>query len=90
MWHIQKIDPADLIVDTQYVAFVGAGGKTSLIEYLAGETVKKKQKDNHHDNNKNIRPGTLYVAHTKQRQYIMPQIIRYGSAKPLKTASSRQ
>jgi probable selenium-dependent hydroxylase accessory protein YqeC len=44
MWHIQKIDPADLIADTQYVAFVGAGGKTSLIEYLAGEMVKKNKK----------------------------------------------
>ena len=56
MWHIQKIDPADLIADTQYVAFVGAGGKTSLIEYLAGGDGQKKQKDSHHDNNKNIRP----------------------------------
>jgi probable selenium-dependent hydroxylase accessory protein YqeC len=44
MWHIQKIDPADLITDTQYVAFVGAGGKTSLIEYLAGEMVKRNKK----------------------------------------------
>ena len=44
MWHIQKIDPADLIVDTQYAAFVGAGGKTSLIEYLAGEMVKRNKK----------------------------------------------
>jgi probable selenium-dependent hydroxylase accessory protein YqeC len=44
MWHIQKIDPADLIVGTQYVAFVGAGGKSSLIEYLAGETAKRNKK----------------------------------------------
>jgi probable selenium-dependent hydroxylase accessory protein YqeC len=44
MWHIQKIDPADLIVDTQYIAFVGAGGKTSLIEYLAEETAKRNKK----------------------------------------------
>lgn len=44
MWHIKKIDPADLVVDTQYVAFVGAGGKTSLIEYLAGETAKRNKK----------------------------------------------
>jgi len=44
MWHIQKIDLTDLIADTQYVAFVGAGGKTSLIEYLAGEMVKRNKK----------------------------------------------
>jgi probable selenium-dependent hydroxylase accessory protein YqeC len=44
MWHIQKIDLTDLIADTQYVAFVGAGGKTSLIEYLADEMVKRKKK----------------------------------------------
>ena len=44
MWHIQKIDLTDLIADTQYIAFVGAGGKTSLIEYLAGEMVKRNKK----------------------------------------------
>jgi probable selenium-dependent hydroxylase accessory protein YqeC len=44
MWHIQKIDLTDLIADTQYIAFVGSGGKTSLIEYLAGETAKRKKK----------------------------------------------
>lgn len=44
MWHIQKIDPTDLVVDTQYIAFVGAGGKTSLIEYLAGKTAKRNKK----------------------------------------------
>lgn len=44
MWHIQKIDPTYLVVDTQYIAFVGAGGKTSLIEYLAGKTAKRNKK----------------------------------------------
>jgi probable selenium-dependent hydroxylase accessory protein YqeC len=44
MWHIQKIDPAEFIADMEYIAFVGAGGKTSLIEYLAGKTTKKNKK----------------------------------------------
>jgi probable selenium-dependent hydroxylase accessory protein YqeC len=44
MLHIQKIDLTDIIADTQYVAFVGGGGKTSLIEYLAGEMVKRNKK----------------------------------------------
>ena len=44
MWHIQKIDPADLIVDIQYIAFVGAGGKTSFIEYLAEKTARGNKK----------------------------------------------
>jgi probable selenium-dependent hydroxylase accessory protein YqeC len=44
MWHIQKINPADLIVDIQFIAFVGAGGKTSFIEYLAGESAKRNKK----------------------------------------------
>jgi len=44
MWHIKKIDPADLVVNTQYSAFVGAGGKTSLIEYLAGKVVERNKK----------------------------------------------
>jgi probable selenium-dependent hydroxylase accessory protein YqeC len=43
MWHIKKIDPADLVIDTQYSAFVGAGGKTSLIEYLAEKTGRNKK-----------------------------------------------
>ena len=41
MWHIKKIDPADLVIDIRYSAFVGAGGKTSLIEYLAEKTAKR-------------------------------------------------
>jgi probable selenium-dependent hydroxylase accessory protein YqeC len=44
MWHIQKIDPADYITGTQYMAFVGAGGKSSLIEYLAEKTAKQSKK----------------------------------------------
>jgi len=35
MWHFQRIDPVQSILPLKYVAFVGAGGKTSLIEYLA-------------------------------------------------------
>lgn len=35
MWHFQRIDPLHSILPLKYVAFVGAGGKTSLIEYLA-------------------------------------------------------
>jgi probable selenium-dependent hydroxylase accessory protein YqeC len=79
MWHIKKIDPADLVVDTQYIAFVGAGGKTSLIEYLAGETAKRNKK-------------TAITTTTKiyAREPYMRQIIRYGSAKLLKTVSSHQ
>jgi probable selenium-dependent hydroxylase accessory protein YqeC len=44
MLHIRKINPADLIIDTQYIAFVGAGGKTSLIEYLAEKMAEKNKK----------------------------------------------
>lgn len=35
MWHFRRIDPLHSILPLKYVAFVGAGGKTSLIEYLA-------------------------------------------------------
>jgi probable selenium-dependent hydroxylase accessory protein YqeC len=35
MWHFQKIDLLQPILPRKFVAFVGAGGKTSLIEYLA-------------------------------------------------------
>ena len=68
MWHIQKIDPADLIVDTQYIAFVGAGGKTSLIEYLAGETAKRNKKTIITTTTKIYAREPYMVAHTKQRR----------------------
>jgi probable selenium-dependent hydroxylase accessory protein YqeC len=35
MWLFQRIDPVQSVLPLKYVAFVGAGGKTSLIEYLA-------------------------------------------------------
>lgn len=44
MWHIRKIDPLDLITDIKYSAFVGAGGKTSLIEYLAEKSARRNKK----------------------------------------------
>lgn len=44
MWHIRKIDPIDLIAERHYISFVGAGGKTSFIEYLAKETAKRNKK----------------------------------------------
>jgi len=39
MWHFQKIDLAQSIIPLKFVAFVGAGGKTSLIEYLASNLI---------------------------------------------------
>jgi probable selenium-dependent hydroxylase accessory protein YqeC len=44
MWHIKKTDPVDSIIEIKYVTFVGAGGKTSFIEYLAEETAKRDKK----------------------------------------------
>lgn len=35
MWYIRKIDPLKLIAGQTFVAFTGAGGKTSFIELLA-------------------------------------------------------
>lgn len=34
MWHFQKIDLLDRLAGFKYIAFVGAGGKTSLCEHL--------------------------------------------------------
>jgi probable selenium-dependent hydroxylase accessory protein YqeC len=41
MWHFQRIDPVQPIFPLKFVAFVGAGGKTSLIEYLAANLIKR-------------------------------------------------
>ncbi len=41
MLRIQRIDPLNDILDKKFVTFVGAGGKTSLIEYLAAGAVKQ-------------------------------------------------
>jgi probable selenium-dependent hydroxylase accessory protein YqeC len=40
MWHFQRIDPVQPIFPLKFVAFVGAGGKTSLIEYLAANLIR--------------------------------------------------
>ncbi|HVN95436.1 MAG TPA: selenium cofactor biosynthesis protein YqeC [Syntrophorhabdaceae bacterium] len=44
MWHIQKIDPLRHIADKKYIALVGAGGKTSLMEYLAARVASQHRK----------------------------------------------
>ncbi|MBA4391439.1 MAG: putative selenium-dependent hydroxylase accessory protein YqeC [Syntrophus sp. (in: bacteria)] len=44
MWHIQKINPVEKILDAKYITFVGAGGKSSLIEYMVGQAINKKKK----------------------------------------------
>jgi probable selenium-dependent hydroxylase accessory protein YqeC len=40
MWHFQRIDPLQQILPVKFIAFVGAGGKTSFIEYLADRLIR--------------------------------------------------
>jgi probable selenium-dependent hydroxylase accessory protein YqeC len=39
MWHIRRTDPLSFIEGRRFVALVGGGGKTSLMEYLASRAV---------------------------------------------------
>jgi probable selenium-dependent hydroxylase accessory protein YqeC len=39
MWHFQRIDPFLPLLKTKYVSFVGSGGKSSLIEHIAGKAM---------------------------------------------------
>ncbi len=41
MLHIQRIDPFGFFSDAHYITFIGAGGKSSLIEYIADMAVKR-------------------------------------------------
>lgn len=41
MWHIRRIDPFDCLAGRRFVALVGGGGKTSLMEYLAARAVAR-------------------------------------------------
>lgn len=41
MWHFRKTDPIEITDQARFVSFVGAGGKTTLIEYLAAEELKR-------------------------------------------------
>jgi probable selenium-dependent hydroxylase accessory protein YqeC len=45
MWLFRKIDPeqirSEFTPQTHYVSFVGAGGKTTLIEYLAADAIRR-------------------------------------------------
>ncbi len=40
MWNFQKIDFIKTVSTQKYIAFTGSGGKTSLMEHLAGEFLK--------------------------------------------------
>ena len=40
MWHFRKIDPLELLWNAKYLSFVGAGGKTTLTEYLGREAAR--------------------------------------------------
>jgi probable selenium-dependent hydroxylase accessory protein YqeC len=44
MWHFQTIDLAGCLAGFKYIAFVGAGGKTSLCEYLGRAAVARGQR----------------------------------------------
>jgi len=42
MWHIQRTnDPSSLIGGIRFASFIGGGGKTTLIEYLARSCVAR-------------------------------------------------
>jgi probable selenium-dependent hydroxylase accessory protein YqeC len=45
MWLFRRIDPEqirfELTLQTHYLSFVGAGGKTTLIEYFAAEAIRR-------------------------------------------------
>lgn len=41
MLHFQRIDPVEPLLRLKYVTFVGAGGKTSLMEYMAACLVQR-------------------------------------------------
>ena len=34
MWYLERIDPLPSLLRKKFISFVGAGGKTSLAEYL--------------------------------------------------------
>jgi len=48
MWRFRRIDPgrvlSELTLDSHYVSFIGAGGKTSLIEHLASVGIRHKKR----------------------------------------------
>ncbi len=44
MWYIRKIDPLDLIQGHTYIAFTGAGGKTSFIDLLGRRAAARNKK----------------------------------------------
>jgi probable selenium-dependent hydroxylase accessory protein YqeC len=44
MWLFQRIDLFGLTLQKHYLSFVGAGGKTTLIEYLAAEAIRQRKR----------------------------------------------
>jgi len=41
MWYFRKTDPLEITDQARLFSFVGAGGKSALIEYLAAEELRR-------------------------------------------------
>lgn len=41
MWYFRKTDPLEITDQARFVSFVGAGGKSTLIEHLAAEELRR-------------------------------------------------
>jgi probable selenium-dependent hydroxylase accessory protein YqeC len=44
MWYFRKIDPFDFLIHGKFVTLVGAGGKTSLAEFLGREALRRERR----------------------------------------------
>ena len=41
MWHFQRINLLDSLINKKYISFVGSGGKSTFIENIAAEAIKR-------------------------------------------------
>jgi xanthine dehydrogenase accessory factor len=76
MWHFRRIEPEqilfELTLETHYLSFVGAGGKTTIIEHLAAEAIRR---------GKRVAITTTTKIWAK-RPYVLWPDLRAGHARP--------
>jgi probable selenium-dependent hydroxylase accessory protein YqeC len=74
MWHFRKIDPLDLLSNAKYLSFVGAGGKTTLMEYLGREAARR---------------GKTVVVTTTTKIYATPPYVLFENISSLLSSDHR-
>src|SRR5512139_1907551 len=79
MWFFQKTDPSEMTDEARFVSVVGAGGKSTLIEYLAAEGLRRGKRVAITTTTKIwVKEPYVLFDHLKRREEEYPEFLRVG------------